>query len=218
MHLILVSPSAPVCAALERHIASLPDVTVVRGVFEDLPHYDAMVSAGNSFGLMDGGVDAAIARYFGPDVVRRVQQRIRDDYRGEQPVGTAFVVPTGHTDHPYLIYAPTMRVPMPIAHTDHAYNAMRAALLAVDHHNRAASEPANAPPDTPPAAIHTLAGPALGAGTGQMPPDEVAYQIALAYRRHQQPPHITGWDAAQAHQDAIHFGGDPGFQAPYPTR
>ncbi|ECE9311446.1 phage tail protein, partial [Salmonella enterica subsp. enterica serovar Napoli] len=35
-----------------------------------------MVSTANSFGLMDGGVDAAITAYFGPQLQERVQRNI----------------------------------------------------------------------------------------------------------------------------------------------
>lgn len=212
MQLILVNPGDALCAMLEQHFAGLPDLTIVQGYFENLDTFDAMVSAGNSFGLMDGGVDAAIIRYFGPDLMRRVQHRILEDYRGEQPVGTAFVTGTGDPLHPYLVHAPTMRVPMTIAHTDNVYCAMRAMLLAAHHHNRRAADD---PTLTP---IDHLACPGLGTGTGQVPPAEAAYQMALAYRRHLDPPRILDWPTANAHQRAIHYGGDAGFEHPRPTR
>ncbi|MGB3240982.1 MAG: hypothetical protein WBB29_22045 [Geitlerinemataceae cyanobacterium] len=52
--------------------------------------YDCLVSPANSFGMMDGDMDAAIVRYFGQSLMDRVQRRILDDYLGEQPVGTSF--------------------------------------------------------------------------------------------------------------------------------
>ena len=45
-----------------------------------------MVSAANSFGLMDGGVDLAITNFFGVDLMDRVQAHILRDYLGEQPI------------------------------------------------------------------------------------------------------------------------------------
>lgn len=65
IRLILVDPQCELCQAFGEAFAGLPRVSVVRGYFEHLPSYDYMVSAANSFGLMDGGVDAAITRYFG---------------------------------------------------------------------------------------------------------------------------------------------------------
>lgn len=53
-----------------------------------------MVSAANSFGLMDGGIDAAITDFFGKQLPVRVQARIISEYGGVQPVGTSFIIET----------------------------------------------------------------------------------------------------------------------------
>ena len=68
---------------------------------------------------------------FGEPLMRQVQHRIMDEFFGEQPVGTAFVLPTGAPSLPFLCHAPTMRVPGNIAGTDKVYAATWAALLAV---------------------------------------------------------------------------------------
>jgi hypothetical protein len=70
--LTLVDPHGPVCDAWELAFAQFPDVSVVRGRFETLREFDCMVSAANSFGLMDGGVDLAITRFFGAQLMERV--------------------------------------------------------------------------------------------------------------------------------------------------
>jgi hypothetical protein len=59
---------------------------------------------------MTAGIDAAVARFIGEPIVPRVQHRILDEYVGEQPVGTAFVLPIGHPAIPFPAHAPTMRV------------------------------------------------------------------------------------------------------------
>ncbi|ALP97706.1 shikimate transporter [Salmonella enterica subsp. enterica serovar Hadar] len=123
-----------------------------------------------TFGLMDGGVDAAITAYFGSQLQERVQQNIIREYLGEQPVGTAFVIETGNSKHPWLVHAPTMRVPLIIDGTDAVYNATRAALLAIFQHNKSAGEDRK---------ITSVALPAMGAGCSQVPPDSVARQIVL---------------------------------------
>jgi hypothetical protein len=51
------------------------------------------------------------------------------------------VVPTGHETVPYLVAAPTMRIPDRVDDTVNAYLAFRAALLAVLAHNDANSTP-----------------------------------------------------------------------------
>ncbi|NYN30347.1 shikimate transporter [Salmonella enterica subsp. enterica serovar Typhimurium] len=116
-----------------------------------------------TFGLMDGGVDAAITAYFGSQLQERVQQNIIREYLGEQPVGTAFVIETGNSKHPWLVPAPTMRVPLIIDGTDAVYNATRAALLAIFQHNKSAGEDRK---------ITSVALPAMGAGCGQVPPGQ----------------------------------------------
>ncbi len=206
MRLILVDPSADLCAAWREFFADLPGVDVVRGRFEELPAFDCMVSPANSFGLMDGGVDAAIIRFFGDDLMDRVQQCILDDFLGEQPVGTSIIVETGHPQHPFLAHTPTMRIPMDIAHTDHVYLAMGAMLLAVRRHNRAAERK-----------IDCVACPGLGTGTGHVPARQAARQMALAYRNFLHPPRSTGrmdWAYADHRQAEIRYGGDLGLHLP----
>jgi O-acetyl-ADP-ribose deacetylase (regulator of RNase III) len=197
--LILVDPQAAVCAALRERFASLANVEVVQGRFEQLTAYDCLVSAGNSFGLMDGGVDRAIIQHFGRDLQTRVQQLILDEYLGEQPVGTSLIVPTGNADHPFLAHTPTMRVPMPIARTDNVYLAMWAMLLVVRQHNRHGAR-----------SIGSILCPGLGTGTGKVPPDEAARQMALAYEHFLSPPQALSWGHARQRQWAIGRGGDLG--------
>lgn len=138
------------------------------GSFESLPLFDCVATAGNSFGLMDAGMDLAVLKFFGTQIQERIQKKILEDYCGEQPVGSAFVVETGRLDHPYVAHAPTMRVPMNIAGTDHVYLATWATLLAVRHHNRTADRK-----------IQTLVCPAFGAGTGGVPGIEVGFRSRL---------------------------------------
>ena len=135
-----------------------PDVEVFLGAFESLPSFDCVATAGNSFGLMDAGMDLAVLKFFGQQIQERIQKRILEDYCGEQPVGTAVIVETGRMDHPFVAHAPTMRIPMNIAGTDHVYLATWATLLAVRQHNRVSERK-----------IETLVCPAFGAGTGGVP-------------------------------------------------
>ena len=71
--LILVGVDKNLCAAWEEAFAEFPKVEVVHSYFQNIESYDCMVSAANSFGLMDGGIDGAITNFFGPDLPRRVQ-------------------------------------------------------------------------------------------------------------------------------------------------
>lgn len=131
---------------------------------------DAVVSPANSFGYMDGGIDLAYLRFFGIELQSKVQQRIKNDFHGELPVGQAMVVPTGHENIPYLVAAPTMRIPDKIGETVNVYLAFRAALLAVLAQNHRS-----------PNSINTLRFPALGTGVGSMPLARAAHQMRAAH-------------------------------------
>jgi O-acetyl-ADP-ribose deacetylase (regulator of RNase III) len=188
----LVHPETAMCEAFRRRFAGLPGARVIQGRFEELEPHDCFVTAGNAFGLMTAGIDAAVVRMFGEDLMRRVQQRIMDQFFGEQPVGTAFIVPTGSRWAPFIAHAPTMRVPGSIAGTDKVYSATWAALLAVQAHNLVAEQK-----------IETVAFPALGTGFGGVPFDEAARQMAVAYRHFLEPPHRLDWDFVADRQRAI---------------
>lgn len=199
LRLILVDPALALCQAWGQRFAGLPGVEIVHGYFEDLAEFDSMVSAANSFGLMDGGVDLAIAGFFGQELVARVQRRVLAEYLGEQPVRTSMIVETGHPEHPFVAHTPTMRVPMPIARTDNVYLAMWAMLLAVRRHNQGEGRP-----------IGTVACPGLGTATGQVPYPEAARQMALAYRNFLHPPAGIDWPYAALRQQEVGRGGDWG--------
>lgn len=193
----VVHPEAEACAAFRARFAGLPGARVLTGRFEDLGPHDCFVTAGNAFGIMTAGIDAAVVRFFGNSIMRRVQQRIMDDYFGEQPVGTAFVLGTGREEVPFLCHSPTMRVPGGIDGTDKVYCATWAALLAIHAHNRSNDQE-----------IEVAAFPAMGTGFGGVPFDEAARQMAAAYRHFLDPPHRLDWDFVVDRQRAIQYDGD----------
>jgi O-acetyl-ADP-ribose deacetylase (regulator of RNase III) len=192
----LVHPDEAMCEAFRRRFGELPRVRIIRGRFEDLEPHDGFVTAGNAFGLMTAGIDAAVVRRFGQDLMHRVQHRILEEFFGEQPVGTAFVVPTGDPTLPFLVHAPTMRVPSSIEGTDRVYAATWAALLAIQMHNRTGDQ-----------RIEVVAFPAMGTGFGGVPFDEAARQMAVAYRHLLEPPQRLDWDVVAARQRAICYDG-----------
>jgi O-acetyl-ADP-ribose deacetylase (regulator of RNase III) len=167
--ILLLTFDSAMAAAWSKAFSGVPGVDVVEGdILEG--RCDAVVSPANSFGFMDGGIDLAYRRYFGSDLQSRVQAKIRSEFRGELPVGQAMIVPTGHETVPYLVAAPTMRIPDEIGDTVNAYLAFRAALLAVIAHN-----------DMNTTLIKSLRVPALGTGIGAMPLGRAAYQMHAAY-------------------------------------
>jgi hypothetical protein len=100
--LILIAPSVPLYEAFQEFFDYLPNIEIVNNYFEWLREYGCLISPANSFGMMDGGMDAAITKCFGRELEEKVQQRILDDYLGEQPIGTSMIVKTGHPQHPFF--------------------------------------------------------------------------------------------------------------------
>ena len=200
MKLILVAPNSQLFAAFQEHFSYLPNIEVVNNYFEWLPEFDCLVSPANSFGMMDGGMDAAIIKFFGRSLMTKVQQYILQEFLGEQPVGTSFIVETGHPKHPFLAHTPTMRVPMSIAGTDIPYVAMWAMLLAVRRHNQSSDR-----------TIDSVACPGLGTGIGRVPYQEAARQMALAYDNFLHPPKFLNCIVAAERQLQIWEGGSSSF-------
>lgn len=162
IHLCALDPA--MAEAWSRHFGSKAGVTIHE---DDIltRRADAILSPANSFGFMDGGIDLAYSHFFGWDLQDQLQERLRREYAGELPVGGAVIVSTHHRTIPYLVSAPTMRVPGNIADTVNVYLAFRAALLAA----KAFKE------------IKSLLSPALGTGVGSMPIERAARQMYAAY-------------------------------------
>jgi O-acetyl-ADP-ribose deacetylase (regulator of RNase III) len=162
--------------------------------------YDVMVAAANSFGLMDGGIDAAITAYFGEALMYEVQRRIVREFQGEQPVGTCLLVPI-ESERPtrWLAHTPTMQVPLDIRGTANVYFATKALLREVKAHE---DELQRASAGEGPRVLC----PALGTGTGRLPPEEAGRQMALAFRNHvEAPTEQLSWEFALTRYSELFF-------------
>ncbi len=181
----LIDANADLIAAWQEAFAEWDEVEVFHGDF--FTHAtDAMVSPANSFGYMDGGLDLAIRYELGESIETTVQQTILEKHFGELPVGLAEVVRTESEKWPYLICAPTMRVPKDISGTLNAYLAFRAILVAIIQHNAAKPEQK----------IESLLCPGLGTGVGSLPATRCAEQMKMAYFYAKQEPRISGFNEA----------------------
>lgn len=89
---------------------------------------DCLVSPANAFGNMSGGYDARLSDILGWDFQNEVQQYIKDNYYGEQVVGTSFILKT-KLPHLSLIHTPTMRYPSRIKDPNTVYHCMRSTLI-----------------------------------------------------------------------------------------
>lgn len=171
--------------AWERVFKHDPEIHISCGdIFGDGEHMEAeaIVSPANSFGFMDGGIDMAYSQYFGWSIGELLRTHLWQNYGGELLVGQAVLIDMRkcetsiYTHHeriermPYLISAPTMRVPANVSKTVNAYLAFKASL-------KVASE----------AGIDSILCPGLGTAIGMMPYGTCAVQMYEAYRHFQKP-------------------------------
>lgn len=132
MKIILSAVEPELVAAWERYCGDFEFVEIHHGSILQIS-CDAVISPANSFGFMDGGIEMLFSQHFGWQVQERLQKLILNKHHGELLVGTAEIVETDNLQIPYLIAAPTMRVPMILRNSVNPYLAARAALLLVKH-------------------------------------------------------------------------------------
>lgn len=145
---------------------------------------DAMVSPANSFGIMDGGLDLFIRDHVGFDTELLLQKTIVEKYHGELPVGAAEIVSTKSDVWPYLISAPTMRIPEDVSNTLNSYLAFRAVLLTVNAFNC----------EHDGMEIRTIVCPGLATGIGCMPARKCAAQMRVAFNYLSKPARIPSFN------------------------
>ncbi|MBW8685235.1 macro domain-containing protein [Chitinophaga rhizophila] len=166
MKYILIDTNPKLVDAWREFFAAAPDVTIMEGDITQLS-VDAVVSPANSFGFMDGSLDYALSERLGWHLEKELQAKIKASPEGELLIGQALVLETGDQQIPYLISAPTMRIPtnFNIDTSVNAYLAMKALLIAANRHN----------------SIQSVAIPGLCTGVGRMPPVIAAKQMFYAY-------------------------------------
>jgi O-acetyl-ADP-ribose deacetylase (regulator of RNase III) len=170
LRLSIGDQNSDVARALAEAFSDVKDVEVVEGNLLDTG-CEAIVSPANSFGDMGGGIDKAIDNFHQGAAQRALMQLIAERYFGELPVGVALIVELSSQRLPFVVAAPTMRVPGRLpAKSVNAYLSMRAALVAVLRRNEVSSR-----------LIRRLAVPGLCTGIGGMPAAESASQMRAAY-------------------------------------
>jgi O-acetyl-ADP-ribose deacetylase (regulator of RNase III) len=169
LRLSLGDQNPDVARALADAFTDVPGVEVIEGNLLDID-CDAILSPANSFGDMGGGIDKAIDDFHQGAAQRTVRAAIAKRCYGELPVGMALVLEMPDSRVPFIVAAPTMRVPGRVGDSLNAYLAMRAALVAVSLHN-----------DIRARIIRRLAVPGLCTGVGGMGAAESAGQMRTAY-------------------------------------
>lgn len=124
---------------------------------------DCLVSPANAFGIMAGGFDAGLSDIFGWDFQQKVQQYIKDNFFGEQCVGTSFII---KTDIPNLslIHTPTMREPSTIRDNFIIYYCMRSTLICALKNN-----------------VRSIVIPVFGGSCGGIAPEIASKRMKEAY-------------------------------------
>lgn len=164
MRLHFVDTDGDVVDELRRAFAGAADVTCAAGDILLVARH-ALVSPANSYGFMDGGIDAAYSAFFGPQVQAAVQEAINRRPEGYLPVGASLAIRTGHVRVPFLIVAPTMHTPEEVS-SQNCYRAMRAVLRLVEAEN---------------ALEQDVYCPGLATGTGRVPAADAAREMFRAY-------------------------------------
>ncbi|MCP4153466.1 MAG: AraC family transcriptional regulator [bacterium] len=129
---------------------------------------NTIVSPANSYGYMDGGIDLMYTHFFGLRPQQEIQRLIGFRREGYLPVGAAVLVKTGDDRIPYMISAPTMISPGPVADCNAFF--ATAAALQVAHKNQNL--------------VKKLFCPGMATGVGRVSPENAAKEMALAYRKY----------------------------------
>jgi len=196
MNIVLADVDGGLIEAWNSIAGDNPHVSTYQGsIFE--VECDALVSPANSFGFMDGSLDFSISEFFGWHVQDRLQDAIKSKHYGELLIGQVEIVPTDHDSIPYVISAPTMRVPMDIKGTANPYLAIRGVLLAVKHGIFKDGTPVKD-------RIKTIAFPGMGTGVGQISPQVFSKQMKQAVKdvieeKFEFPQTI--WNAEKSHRE-----------------
>ncbi len=176
MKIILTAVDNSLLTAWQKFCGDLDCIEIYQGSILDV-ECDAIVSPANSFGFMDGGIDAIYLSYFGFELQQKVRRQIFDFHNGELIVGNADVVETGSEKIPFLIAAPTMRVPMILTDTVNPYLAARAVLILI---SQGIFSSGSLVGEKISEHIKTVAFPGLGTGVGKVGFNTCAHQVRAA--------------------------------------
>lgn len=139
LRITFCDPNIQVSTSLSSIFEAMPAVAVAYGNALKVKA-DAIVSPTNSFGDMSGGMDKHIDDFCKGKAQSKAMEHIRRYYLGELPVGVALILHMNQKRFPFIVIAPTMRIPGNVCGTINAYLAMRATLVATIKHNKSEKE------------------------------------------------------------------------------
>lgn len=157
--LILYDIDTNLCNEWKKQFKDYPNVKIVNCDFKKL-RANYVVTAGNSYAWMTGGIDLAVREYYGQEIQDTLQSIILALPGRYLPVGQSICIETKDKLKPYLIYAPTMPLPVKIDGLEVFY--VFAKLLKIYR-------------------FQSIACCGLGTSTGGISIEECAKQMRLAY-------------------------------------
>lgn len=164
LELTLFDINKDLCEDWEKYFFGYKNVNIVNTTLDKLESHDILVTAGNSYGIMTGGIDYYVNKLCKFKAQTLVQTAI-DNYWGLLPVGKFVTVDIDKLtkgQFKILVYAPTMETPKKIP-ADNVFKTLYPIIETYRETNL------------------TLACPGLGSATGGIPLDVVAKQMKLAY-------------------------------------
>lgn len=138
--------------------------------------YDVVLSPGNSYGMLTGGVDLVMAQCFGTQLEVRLADKIANDHNGMLPIGEAVALRTVNPHCPWFVSAPTMELPSVITDTSVIFRAMAAARHACQRIQNGQ------------AFALSVVTPCFGTGTGKVPPAVAAEEMIRGWIFASTPP------------------------------
>lgn len=181
MKIILYDKNEKLIEMWKYYFNDYPEVTIKNIDFNDIKfkNNDYIVSPGNSFGIMDGGLDELIIKKFGKDVMFCIQSHIMNQYNSFQPVGTSFVYSFEKNGKELgIIHSPTMVHPDDVSTTSNAYLSFNSILTIVSHLNEWST--------------NNIYVTGLCTGVGRMSERECAKQMYTAYKHYVEKPVYVG--------------------------
>ncbi len=157
----------------KQQFSGLPNVQIVRCPLLQISKADCLVCPGNSFGIINDGIEKSITTLL-KDLKDRIHYVINSIHYGEQPVGTCIIVDANDKNYSHVAYIPLTRYPSKDIENKNKENinpylAFRSLLTTVLNHNKIND-----------VKIQTILCPALGVDHG-ITPDESARQMRIAY-------------------------------------
>jgi O-acetyl-ADP-ribose deacetylase (regulator of RNase III) len=145
-----------------------------------------LVTAGNSFGFMDGGLDLEFIKKYGWELQDKVQTIIKNTDLKELLIGQNIIVDL--PDNNKLIYAPTMRVPQILDFSSiNPYLVLKGILATCKKEN-----------------IEEVNIPLLCEGVGRMPILTIMSQLQKAYDDFYDEYYpMNWWDSSKKHQNLL---------------